>query len=208
MMEQFRQKALGVAAANVLEFSPQYLGKWYEGYVALLDCLRSKKEPEHCSFREGMDFWSWEEAVRTIETDAKITLEAAAKDLESFKVDLLTETLSDSATYGLVQSANLHCLSKEAKTMVLIKALRAALDHVNKLGTYSRHYRFSSYSGRSMYGRQCVSVAVPSGACMSDIILFMGDLWQELGEYQRDSMGLDVVYYWPSIPCDEKDEDE
>jgi hypothetical protein len=43
---------------------------------------------------------------------------------------------------------------------------------------------------------------------MSDIILFMGDLWQELGEYQRDSMGLDVVYYWPSIPCDEKDEDE
>jgi hypothetical protein len=206
--DNIKEKSLGIAAAEVLSFIPEYHGKWYEGYVHLLECLNEGRQPNHCTFKEGVEFWSWDEAVRTIQSDAKATYDGFAKTLESFKVDLLTDTLSDSLTYGFVQSANLVGLSEEAKTTVLIKALRAAVEHVNKIKTYSRAYKFSSYSGRAMFGRQCVSVTVPRGACMSDIILYMGDLFKELGDYRKDTMGLDMVYYWPSIPCDEEDEDE
>jgi hypothetical protein len=78
-----------------------------------------------------------------------------------------------------------------------------------------------SYSGRGMYGEQCVSVDVSN---LGALIAFGAELgWQskftnaEIDEIARgvrsDSMGRDIVVYWPGLPWDratmqEDDEDD
>ena len=52
-----------------------------------------------------------------------------------------------------------------------------------------------SYSGRGMYGKECLGAVVHSAE----------DVYAECERAEiksacRDSMGLDVVVYWPSIP--------
>jgi hypothetical protein len=78
-----------------------------------------------------------------------------------------------------------------------------------------------SYSGRSMYGRECLAVEGESvEKVFANLIQAMADLSFERKELQEiadlvrngrsDSMGRDVVVYWPSVPfCDgDLDEDE
>lgn len=60
-----------------------------------------------------------------------------------------------------------------------------------------------SYSGRGMYGRQCVSVQGPSQKDMISRIVMCGLAPEQVGHLiqmsHSDSMGLGVVVYWPSI---------
>lgn len=209
MVESMKQKALGVAAANALEFAPQFHGKWYEGYKLLLECHQSGQEPEHCSFREGMDFWSWDEAIRTIELEAESIWKPIVEELNQQKASLLKQALEDEGSYGLVTVENLQGLSTEAKHEVLIESLKKTVQHLNdELEGERDLYRVSAYSGRGMYGRQCVAVTTPVGADMSEVSMIMGDLYREFGQPRRDSMGLGSVFYWPAIKYEGIEEDE
>lgn len=47
------------------------------------------------------------------------------------------------------------------------------------------------YSGRGMYGRECVSVRIPQGEEPGDYNLPRG--------WRQDQLGLGLIVYWPSI---------
>ena len=64
------------------------------------------------------------------------------------------------------------------------------------------------YSGRGMYGRECFASIAESHGDMWEVISMILDdfdpkehqaVMQILWQYQSDSMGLDRVYYWPSL---------
>ncbi len=67
------------------------------------------------------------------------------------------------------------------------------------------------YSGRGMYGDRCVGITGTRGQCMSVIgaaIKRAGDdgighnfekAVDKLMGFSQDSMGLDIIMYWPSI---------
>lgn len=83
----------------------------------------------------------------------------------------------------------------------------------------STEYRASRYSGRSMYGAECVSVT-----CEDEINLILDLITASAGEGESaildvvdtlhgaktDSMGRSVVVYWPKLPwpADIEDEDD
>jgi hypothetical protein len=50
-----------------------------------------------------------------------------------------------------------------------------------------------SYSGRGMFGRQCVGV---SGRTVASVLR---DVPREFGEPHTDNMGMGVIAYWPSV---------
>lgn len=60
-----------------------------------------------------------------------------------------------------------------------------------------------AYSGKGMYGRRCLAITGKIG----DAMAFVGGLLQEepswdveqLKEVYMDSLGMDVVVYWPGI---------
>ena len=103
--------------------------------------------------------------------------------------------------------------------------------------------QYRSYSGRAMYGKNCVGIVGSMKECqqvISDVIqtvvdeLFdsavdctdedvnqvyqfrsdVADLIQTITQWKSDSMGLDVVLYWPDVKFDdsfipvEEDEEE
>ena len=71
-----------------------------------------------------------------------------------------------------------------------------------------------SYSGRGMYGRQCVAISGDAGSCMEIIKQIIKEAhlsmaWNDdldfdsvvdiLLDWTEDSMGMGVVYYWPQL---------
>lgn len=68
--------------------------------------------------------------------------------------------------------------------------------------------RIRTYSGRGMYGSTCAAVTLPSASLMAFVVeltLLLAEDGQE-GEARRlaavmrtDSMGLDIVAYWPGV---------
>lgn len=61
-----------------------------------------------------------------------------------------------------------------------------------------------SYSGRCMYGEQCLAVVVPSINEYTAFILCVARNNYQLGELMsknisQDDMGFDTVYYWSGI---------
>jgi len=80
---------------------------------------------------------------------------------------------------------------------------------------YFDNAEIDSYSGRGMYGRQCLGITFDS---MSDAFRFAltvggdNDLSLALSSPRFDSMGLGIVVYWPSVEApeglDEDEEDE
>lgn len=68
---------------------------------------------------------------------------------------------------------------------------------------------FRTYSGRGMYGKQCVGIVVSGGGATFELAFGLSawvqqaDVDFELGEaFKRpltDSMGYDIIVYWPSI---------
>jgi hypothetical protein len=73
------------------------------------------------------------------------------------------------------------------------------------------------YSGRGMYGKQCVAVTVTSfGRLFADVLLSVestGANVEELSELfegmRYDNMGHDYVFYFPRVPwSDDEDSDD
>lgn len=81
------------------------------------------------------------------------------------------------------------------------------------------HFR-NSYSGRGMYGQQCVGITGSHKGCMQVIGQVIKDAATEmvdsienpgaeskyagvvdtLLDYDQDSMGRDIILYWPQLP--------
>lgn len=61
-----------------------------------------------------------------------------------------------------------------------------------------------SYSGRSMYGKTCLGLVIKDH---SELPMLHKHLNNDEMNYLTDSMGLNFIIYWPSIPY-EKYEDE
>ena len=73
----------------------------------------------------------------------------------------------------------------------------------------------NTYSGRGMYGRQCVGITGSESDCMAVIAEVITDAHNRcefdedfdfgkvvdtlLRRQSRDSMGLDVIIYWPNL---------
>lgn len=95
--------------------------------------------------------------------------------------------------------------------------------------------RSRSYSGRGMYGKECLAIVGDFGDCMEAIGAVISLLSQEvfdatmdgdqenvayalndqlqkaidsLLKFQQDSMGLSVVVYWPRLEYDASSEDD
>jgi hypothetical protein len=69
-------------------------------------------------------------------------------------------------------------------------------------------YKTCSYSGRGMYGKECLGVQVAS---ISDLYILgtkIGHLSQVASIYwpSIDTLGLNIVAYWPTQPFVHKDE--
>lgn len=82
----------------------------------------------------------------------------------------------------------------------LLKLLRDVYDH----GFLNMHVR--SYSGRGMYGEQCIAVVVPQYSNVWDLAVALTEAAHmndfdtfELGSPNQDNMGRGQVYYWPSL---------
>lgn len=71
----------------------------------------------------------------------------------------------------------------------------------------------NTYSGRGMYGRQCVGITGSQHECRRVIAAVIGEIVEskagdhdlqevieELMLWDQDSMACDVIYYWPSLP--------
>ncbi len=94
--------------------------------------------------------------------------------------------------------------------------------------TVALHY---NYSGRGMFGKTCVAISATRAECMHVIGCVISDLREKLKEvpdgsteeeldsifdeavnhlmmFKEDSMGLDVVIYWPHIKPMPTSEDE
>lgn len=69
-------------------------------------------------------------------------------------------------------------------------------------------YDIRGYSGRGMYGKQCLSINVSQcdmnilqlGFDLATTDAFSGGGGDELPRMCWDNMGLGRVYYWPSVP--------
>ena len=60
-------------------------------------------------------------------------------------------------------------------------------------------YEPRSYSGRAMYGKQCVAVTLDSDADLWALAWEFGARDIEPGPPKTDSLGLNVIAYWPHI---------
>jgi hypothetical protein len=84
-------------------------------------------------------------------------------------------------------------------------------------------YKPYNYSGRAMYGRRCLAVTLDArklGRMISSLLRECLSSAADGGEddYDRivhdirdmrwDNMGMDMVYYWPDVPCTAVGEDE
>ena len=86
--------------------------------------------------------------------------------------------------------------------------LRILVDAADRCGLEFR----TGYSGRGMYGEQCIGVV----GYLSDLIAFVllvaereKDLAQdELTQLTWDSMGLSTIYYWPKLAVAGVSDDE
>ena len=63
------------------------------------------------------------------------------------------------------------------------------------------------YSGRGMYGRQCLGVVVPNISAL----FTLGQMLAEhdwMGEPDTDSMGRSFIAYWPSVQVSREEQPE
>jgi len=72
-------------------------------------------------------------------------------------------------------------------------------------------WEVNSYSGRNMYGKRCL--AITGKIDLIELGMIIGKrmsfpiLPNRLGT-KTDSMGHDIIIYWPSIPYEDEDEEE
>jgi hypothetical protein len=97
-------------------------------------------------------------------------------------------------------------------------SLTDLLDICGDAGIYDENIR-DDYSGRAMYGRECFGIVGNE----SDLVTFIKgvavaayqagqendddnpviELADELENVRSDSMGMDAIYYWPSVQVTE-----
>jgi hypothetical protein len=87
---------------------------------------------------------------------------------------------------------------------------------INESGDFAAR----SYSGRAMYGRRCVGVtctnqfkalaSITEGVVWDDEPETMREWIETMDETRIDSMGIDVIIYWPRIewPADVEENDD
>lgn len=93
-----------------------------------------------------------------------------------------------------------------------MKSLAQLIQEIAENGDDDTRFR-ADYSGRGMYGRQCVGI-VGDSTCLQQVIaqvikdahrqsddldLDFDDVVDALLDYSEDSMGRDRIFYWPSI---------
>lgn len=66
-------------------------------------------------------------------------------------------------------------------------------------------YEPRTYSGRGMFGAQCVGVNLESQEDLVGIGAALGKAGLEVGTPLLDSMGLGVVAYWPAVQVSEQE---
>ncbi len=78
-----------------------------------------------------------------------------------------------------------------------------------------------AYSGRGMYGRECVGITGPASDCRKVIAMVINDAWdvetdsdfdvrgmvETLLAWEQDSMGHNVILYWRDIQQEEQQEE-
>jgi hypothetical protein len=205
IMKSIKQQALGVAAAGILEFTPTFHGKWYKGYELLLQCIAQNKEPDHCSFREGVDVWSWEEAIKVIESDAEEIWKPFTEELIQQKVAVAKKAIGDKDVDSVLAAQSIGEIPLNDKADILTNILRKAAKNLNA-DRERDMYEVSSYSGRCMYGKTCLSITTPAGHDISRVVMEVGKAYECFGQPKKDSMGLGSVYYWPNIPYFSEDD--
>jgi len=179
MIEPIKRQALGLAALQVLEFPPEYSGRWNEAFERLQDDVREGREPGHCSIRDGFEFWSW--------------LEVAAKER-------VLIAAADGCEGQVLNVEFVQNLDLKSKHNLLIKALTRAVEEANKdCETVREMFSIRSYSGRGMYGRYCLGLDIPPGKDATLVAIKMGEAFKLLGQGSQDSMGHGSILYWPRI---------
>lgn len=101
----------------------------------------------------------------------------------------------------------------------LAQLIRQCVESVNDQQGLDISYR-DSYGYRGSYGRQCIGISGSHTECMTVIAEVIKDIHKTdtvdfddavdtLMSFDRDSMGRDVIYYWPSIePIGAEDDEE
>ena len=82
---------------------------------------------------------------------------------------------------------------------------------------------YSDYSGRCMYGRNCVGISGSRKDCMKVIsevmqdiaaangahgVLQVGEWFDTLLDFDMDNMGRDMILYWPSLDSEVTEHDD
>jgi hypothetical protein len=79
------------------------------------------------------------------------------------------------------------------------------------LQEFLEDYNFEcrSYSGRGMYGRECLGVVVDTMTEMFGLVYDAGAQGVPLGTYSMhwDSMGTSTIFYWPGVEFVEDEDD-
>lgn len=79
------------------------------------------------------------------------------------------------------------------------------------------HFEVRSYSGRWMNGKECLGVICNHlGQLFSEVIsetmhldkFQVSDLAVDVQDFKTDSMGKDMIVYFPHVPFDGEDEEE
>ncbi|HIF5791293.1 TPA: hypothetical protein ACX3EG_003712 [Vibrio parahaemolyticus] len=208
MTTSLKQKAIGLAAAQVLKFNDEYKGTWYDGYLLLLECMQQDREPEHCAIRDDVEFWSWHEVVQFIDKEAENIWKPMENELADTKQLIVHDAASRLDKFCGIDVERFGELDKACQTIVLNKAVVLAVDKVNRDEPESEQTKFHvrSYSGRFMYGRTCLGIDVPPGKDLSAVASCMGNLFKFLGTPRQDQMGKGTIYYWPNIEqCESHD---
>mgnify|MGYP003395646932 CR=1 FL=1 len=78
------------------------------------------------------------------------------------------------------------------------KVFRTLVAAINGAG-----YKARSYSGRFMYGKECLGVTLSRGQSETDFVLDIAEFDPTVAQLLRhptsDAMGLGIIIYWPSI---------
>ena len=62
----------------------------------------------------------------------------------------------------------------------------------------------SAYSGRGMYGNQCIAVSLPNEQALWDLAVALTSAEVFPGAPTTDSFGKGIIAYWPDIAWDEE----
>ena len=99
-----------------------------------------------------------------------------------------------------------------------IKITAKELDTILDVAELPRSAATATYSGRFMYGEQCVGFDIDGISQISDITLALAEVYgtekarKIMGMSTTDSMGMGMIIYFPGVEADgwtdEEDEDE